>query len=164
LYAGAIHSRLNVDLVRQIVERFRDGSMIVVGPIADQNTAEALSQIPGLVLRDPVSREAITGLTASVDACVLPHHRTALTESMSPLKLYESVAAGRPSAVSDLPPVHGVHSSIRIVRDGESFPDAVAAAIASGPIPEPERRAFVLANSWAERHGRILDFAYAPGN
>jgi glycosyltransferase involved in cell wall biosynthesis len=160
LYAGSIHGRLNVELIRQTVERFQDGSVIVIGPVADHEVARSLAQIPGLIFKGSISREAVTGLSTAVDVCIMPHHRTPLTESMSPLKLYESIAAGKPSAVSDLPPVHNVHPRVRIVADDESFPEAVAEAIALGPVPEPDRQAFVRANSWGERHGRIMDLAF----
>ena len=159
LYVGAIHSRLNVDLVRQIAERFATGSMIVIGPVAIPEVAAELSTIANVVLKAPVSRGLVAGLTHAVEVCVMPHHRNPLTESMSPLKIYEYCAAGGPSAVSDLPPVHGIHKAVHIVKEGASFPDAVAAAIAQGPMDEADRQAFLTANSWAERHGRILDLA-----
>jgi teichuronic acid biosynthesis glycosyltransferase TuaH len=98
---------------------------------------------------------------AAADVCLLPHRRTPLTESMSPLKLYEYLASGRPVVASDLPPARGIDSRVMLVAPGGDFPGAVREALRSGPASESERRRFVERNSWARRHERILDIALA---
>jgi hypothetical protein len=90
----------------------------------------------------------------------MPHVRTRLTAAMSPLKLYEYVAAGRPVAATDLPPVQAVDPRIVRVRDGESFADGVAAALDGGSLAEDERLAFIEANSWRRRHDELLGLAF----
>ena len=75
---------------------------------------------------------------------------------MSPLKLYEYLAGGRPVAATDLPPVQTVDPRIVRVREGESFADGVAAALDRGPLSEDERLAFIDANSWQRRHDELL--------
>ena len=159
LYTGAIHSRLDLSAVRQVAERFPKGTLLFVGPVAHPEVVQRLSQIPGVQVRDPLPRNLITGVTRGVDVCIMPHLRNPLTESMSPLKLYEYCAAGRPVATTDIAPVRGIHGHVVLVPEGENFADGVARALALGPMAEPDRQAFIRANSWRGRHDAILGLA-----
>ena len=51
------------------------------------------------------SRPEIVSLIGTAEACLIPHVGNRLTEAMSPLKLYEYLAGGRPVAAVDLPPI-----------------------------------------------------------
>jgi hypothetical protein len=159
LYSGAIFSRLDLDAVKEISHAFPGGSLIFVGPVLDQGVAARLRALGNVSLREPLPRKAIAGLTHAADVCIMPHLKNDLTRSMSPLKIFEYCAAGRASVVTDLPPVHGIHPAVRIVREGESFADAVAEALKHGPIPEPQRQDFVNRNSWTQRSESILELA-----
>ncbi|HEX3365465.1 glycosyltransferase [Phenylobacterium sp.] len=159
LYTGAIHSRLDLAAVRQVAERFSSGTLLFVGPIAHPEVAHRLSQIRGVQVRDPLPRHLIAGLTRSVDVCIMPHLRNPLTESMSPLKLYEYCAAGRPVATTDIAPVRDIHGHIVLVPEGGAFADGVEKALAIGPMTEDERQAFIRGNSWRGRHDAILRLA-----
>jgi glycosyltransferase involved in cell wall biosynthesis len=159
LYTGAIHSRLDLSAVREVAKRYPDGSLLFVGPIAHPEIAHRLSLIPGVQVRDPLPRRLIAGLTRSVDVCIMPHLRNPLTESMSPLKVYEYCAAGRPVATTDIPPVRGIHSHVVLVPEGGAFADGVEKALAIGPMKEADRQAFIRANSWRGRHDAILGLA-----
>jgi hypothetical protein len=80
---------------------------------------------------------------------------------MSPLKIYEYVAAGRPVASTDIAPVRGIHKNVVLVADGDSFADGVAKALAVGPMTESDRQSFLTENSWPSRHEQILELAFA---
>jgi teichuronic acid biosynthesis glycosyltransferase TuaH len=79
--------------------------------------------------------------------------------AMSPLKLYEYVAAGRPVAAVDLPPMRGIGPRVILVDEGGDYPAAVARALELGPAPEDERQAFLAHNSWKRRHDELIALA-----
>jgi hypothetical protein len=79
---------------------------------------------------------------------------------MSPLKLYEYLAGGRPVAATDLPPVRVIDPRIVTVGEGDDFANGVAAALARGPLADDERLAFIDANSWQRRHDELLRLAF----
>ena len=83
---------------------------------------------------------------------------TALTEAMSPLKLYEYLAAGRPVAALDVPPIRDVSPRVVIA---DELADAIAARLKLGPADEAQRRQFAEANSWRRRQERIVDLVLA---
>ena len=159
LYIGAVHSRLDIEAVGEISRAFPSGSIVFVGPVLDQDVATQLRSISNVQVRGLLPNKEIAGLTHAVDVCIMPHRRNDLTMSMSPLKIYEYCAAGRPSAATDLPPVRGIHKAVKLVSQGDSFARAVAQALDEGPMSEEDRQDFLKENSWERRHDDILDFA-----
>jgi len=93
--------------------------------------------------------------------CLIPHARTPLTEGMSPLELYEYLAAGRPVAATGLPPIVRVaHPRVVACSDEPAaFAAAVRRALAIGPAPADERLRFVRDNTWRRRHEPLLALA-----
>jgi len=164
LYIGSIGHRLDVGVLKAIAERFADGEVLLVGPVGDPEVLRDLAAIPNLRVEGKISRKDIAGLVHAADVCIMPHRRTPLTEAMSPLKIYEYLAAGRPVVASDLPPVRAIDPRVLLVPAGDSsaFADALSRALTLGPATEEERCRFVAENTWASRRERILELAFAP--
>jgi len=102
----------------------------------------------------------VASVIHAADVCIMPHRFNRLTTAMSPVKLYEYLAGGRPVAASDLPPVRAVDPRIVFVPEGHSFADGVDEALSRGPLSEDDRLAFIDANSWSRRHRQILRVAF----
>lgn len=160
VYVGVIDDRLDVAAVREVAARFAQGSVVLLGPMINRSLVDPLRRIRNVRVEPPVGRAVVASVVHAADVCFMPHVRTRLTAAMSPLKLYEYVAAGRPVAATDLPPVQAVDPRIVRVRDGESFADGVAAALDAGSLAEDERLAFIEANSWRRRHDELLGLAF----
>jgi hypothetical protein len=82
---------------------------------------------------------------------------------MSPLKLYEYLAGGRPVAAVDLPPIARVgHPRVALAGDGpDAFAAAVHRALEIGPATGDERLRFLRDNGWRSRHEPLIDLAFA---
>jgi hypothetical protein len=78
---------------------------------------------------------------------------------MSPLKLYEYLAGGRPVAATALNPMRGIDDRVTLVEAGEDFAAGVATALQRGPAEDHARRTFIHANSWDERVDRLVRLA-----
>ncbi len=82
---------------------------------------------------------------------------------MSPLKLYEYIAAGTAVAAVDLPGVRGVCPERTVLSpDGAGLAVAVRGALELGAWTETGRRKFIAQNAWSARFDRLLDVALAP--
>lgn len=159
VYTGSIDSRLDTELLSAAARAVPNGTVLVIGRVTEPDAVGPLASLRNVVLHPPVDHGSVPAVVAACDVGLVPHRRTRLTESMSPLKLYEFLAGGLPVVAVDLEPMRGVDPHVRLVDAPADFERAVGAALADGPMPEARRAAFVEANSWADRTGRILDFA-----
>jgi glycosyltransferase involved in cell wall biosynthesis len=161
IYAGTLDARLDVAWLRQTARALPGATLSLVGPILDEAHIAPLRREPNVAIHAPLARAELARMIAAADVGLIPHVRSALTEAMSPLKLYEYLACGLPVAASDLQPMRDVDRRVVLVREGGNFAAATRAALALGRAGEPARRRFVEANSWASRHDALLDLALA---
>jgi glycosyltransferase involved in cell wall biosynthesis len=161
LYVGTLDRRIDVDLVSQAATAVPEGSVVLVGPFTDPGHLAPVAAMANVHVRHPVAHAEVPGLISAAEACMIPHVRMQLTQAMSPLKLYEYLAAGRPVVAVDLPPIRDVDPRVVLVAETDDFGQRAREALALGPAPEGLRRRFVEQNSWRRRHEAILDFALA---
>ncbi len=159
LYIGTLDSRLDVAALRAVARAWPRGTVALVGPLTDRDHLGPALAEPNVVVHEPVSRRQVAALACAADVCLLPHNRTPLTEAMSPLKLYEYLASGRPTVATDLEPVRRSQGPVTRVAPGGDFVAGVRTALAAGAIGEAERRAFITANSWASRSAAVKALA-----
>lgn len=160
LYVGSLDDRVDVEQVAEVAEAYLEGSIVFVGPLQDEAHFAAVSDLPNVVIRSGVApRQEVVRLMGAAEACLIPHVGNRLTEAMSPLKLYEYLAAGRPVAAVDLPPIAAVEGRVVIAPIGGALAPAVAQALALGPASEAERRQFVERHAWSHRLDELLAIA-----
>jgi len=162
LYVGSLESRVDVGQARDVARAHPDGTLTLVGPMLDPGHFAELEREPNVRIRaGNHPRGEVVRLIGGADACLIPHVRNRLTEAMSPLKLFEYLAGGRPVAAVDLPPIAAAGGRVELAPAGGDLRPAVDRALALGPAPEPERLVFLDENAWARRFERLLDLALA---
>jgi len=161
LYVGTLDSRLDLDGLRELAARRPELQIILLGVVGDPASVAALAGVPSIHVHGPVGRDELVAAVRNVDVCLVSHVRNALTEAMSPLKIYEYLAGGSPVLSIDLPPVRGIDPRVLLTATTAEFADVLDDALALGRAPEQERLAFVVANSWRSRHDAILRTAFA---
>jgi hypothetical protein len=159
LYVGSLDGRVDVEQVRRLATAYPSGSITLVGELFEPAHYEPLAALPNVEVRPRVARGELTGLVAAADVCLIPHLRTPMTEAMSPLKLYEYLAGGRPVAAVALPGTTGVSPRVALVAPGEDLTPAVRKALALGPADETERLDFIAENAWPRRFDAIVGLA-----
>jgi teichuronic acid biosynthesis glycosyltransferase TuaH len=159
LYIGTLDSRLDVAAVRAVARAWPRGTVVLVGPLTDRDHLGPVMAEPNVVIHEPVARQQVAALAHEANACLVPHNRTPLTEAMSPLKLYEYLASGRPIVATDLEPVRQVDGPVVRVAPGGDFVAGVRSALTAGPVSEAERRRLIEANSWASRSAAVKALA-----
>jgi glycosyltransferase involved in cell wall biosynthesis len=157
IYTGTLDDRLERSLVESTVEEV--GALIMIGHVGHQPTVDWLRSLDCVHVFDTVGQ---TELAATVQACdvgLIPHRQQAGIRAMSPLKLYEYLAAGLPVVSVDLPPIHGVEDDRVLIVRPEDWQSALAQAIAMGHATEEHRLGFMARASWERRMRPVVDAA-----
>lgn len=158
-YAGTLDSRLDVDGIVELASRRPDLQIVLVGPAPNREYLKPVSSHPNVYVRPQVGRSELVACLRNSDIGLLAHHRTPLTEAMSPLKVYEYLAAGCPVLATDLPPIRRISDRVLLAPDVASLAELVSTALTLGRWEEASRQAFINQNSWAERHNQLLELA-----
>ena len=161
LYVGTIDDRLDGEPLARVADAHPSGTLILVGPRSNRASLDWVETRPNVRVRSALSREELAVVMATADVGLVPHVDSALTRAMSPLKLYEYLAAGAPVAGFDLPGMRGVSPRVSLAPPGGDLAEAVERALALGRAAEPDRRRFIAENSWQLRHEQILRTALA---
>jgi teichuronic acid biosynthesis glycosyltransferase TuaH len=162
LYVGSLGNRVDVAQVAEVAAAYPDGSVVLLGPLQDEAHFAAIGEHPNVVIRAGLApRPEVVRVIGAAEVCLIPHVGNRLTEAMSPLKLYEYLAGGRPVAAVDLPPIAAVGGRVVLSPVGGELAPAVAQALSLGPAPEDERLHFVARHAWSRRFDELIGIALA---
>ena len=161
LYVGSLERRVDVQQIAEVAAAYPNGSVVLVGPMQDEEHFAPVMQYPNVVIAGVAPRRDVVGLVGAAEACLIPHVGSRLTEAMSPLKLYEYLAAGRPVAAVDLSPIAAVGGRVALAPPGGQLAPAVAKALALGPAAEAERLQFLALHAWSRRFDELIQIALA---
>jgi glycosyltransferase involved in cell wall biosynthesis len=97
-FIGTIFAFLDFDLLAGVARSLPDASLVLVGPVEATVEAEfgALLDLPNVFHVGPQPQSAIPAYVAAFDVCVNPFATGPVADSVSPLKVYEYLAMGRP--------------------------------------------------------------------
>jgi len=143
-YVGNLYPGKGMELIERLAERLDDHEFVVVGGEPD-DVARWRRRLPGahVTFTGHLPHPAAQARMRSCDVLLAPFQRTVLigggaadiSRWMSPLKVFEYLASGRPMVASDLPVLR------EVLRDGEN-------ALLADPA-DPE--------AWIERIRRLAD-------
>jgi glycosyltransferase involved in cell wall biosynthesis len=163
LYVGTLDSRLDVPGLVELAGRRRDLHIVLLGVVGDAEAIAPLRVARNIHILPPTDRAGLVAAVRNSDLCLVSHARTALTEAMSPLKIYEYLAGGAPVLSIDLAPVRDIDPRVLLTDTTAQFAERLDEALTLGPAVEADRLRFVEQNSWRSRHERILEVAFRAG-
>lgn len=159
IYVGTIDTRLDTEGVAALAAARPEVSFVLLGPVPDGDYIRPLRGIPNVHVHQGVGRAELVAALRNSDVSLLAHRRTPLTEAMSPLKVYEYLAAGLPVVSIDLPPVRDLGDRVLLASSTAEMTPMLDRALELGSATEGERTDFVARHSWASRHRVILDMS-----
>jgi len=129
-YHGAVARWFDFALMHGVVEAMPEAQFVVVGPV-DGDAERSIGQLEALGnfhRLDPVPSDEIPEYVAAFDVGLVPFVVDDLTRAVSPLKMYEYLAAGVPVVATPLP-VCVAHPLVETASTVDAFVDAVRSAI-----------------------------------
>jgi glycosyltransferase involved in cell wall biosynthesis len=159
-YSGLAGVRLDLSLVNGLAEAFPEFHFVFVGNV---DSRECESDLRALEARGNVhflgrkSVAEVPDYVAAFDAGLLPYRMNLETAHISPLKLYEYLAAGLPVVSTPIPAALPFSSVVEIAGEPEAFRSALAHALEiDGPELRARRQDFARCNTWDNRVTAIM--------
>jgi len=148
VYVGAMKYWLDVKLIKRIALE-TDADIFLVGkPETDLTEIRSLSNVHVLGAK---SFEDVPDYLKNCDVAIIPFVKSALTDSVNPIKLYEYCSAGIAVVCTDMEEVRNLNAPIHIAKDHDDFVDGVNRYLREGYDERPLID-FGRNNSWAKRY------------
>jgi glycosyltransferase involved in cell wall biosynthesis len=156
-YFGALARWLDYRLIAELARSRPGYEIVLIGPDYD-GSADALrgEGLPNVHLPGVVDYRSLPQHACWFDVATVPFLVNEITESTSPIKLFEYMALGLPIVTTDLPECRK-YASVAIGRDAAEFTAQIDRALASRD--DQSRRALLRReaeeNSWEAKAGAV---------
>jgi glycosyltransferase involved in cell wall biosynthesis len=148
VYVGTLHdARVDVELLLASAAFLPEVKFAMVGPDALQpGSHERLSALPNVVLLGARPYTDVPAYLQHADVVVVPHVVSPFTESLDPIKAYESLAVDTPTVATPVAGFRELAPEVVVAERG-SFPGELARVLRSGQV----RAENVRVPSWHDR-------------
>jgi len=164
-FVGAINEKVDLRLLSALAAADRAWQIVLVGPVTlryNLDDLAALRSQPNVHFTGALPVAQVPHAIAACDVCLMPYKINAWTHHISPLKLYEYLAVGRPIVSTAIPAV--TESSelaplVSVAHDAAEMSAFITLALsrAGDQAATAARREFAAQQTWGARVERIAE-------
>ncbi|MEK6715232.1 MAG: ElyC/SanA/YdcF family protein [Candidatus Omnitrophota bacterium] len=153
-YVGGIRKSIDIELVKYLLKGLPDFTFVFVGPI--QIDIAQLSIYKNIIFVGQKNHEVLPFYIRHFDACIIPYIKDDYANNVSPAKLNEYLAMGKPVIASDIDEVKNFclehEKSIYVAKDYQDFLNLILDAIRqNNQYLRNERIEIAQNNSWLKK-------------
>ena len=162
---GTLDGRIDLDLLEIIAQARPKWHLVLIGHIRSERVNfSTLLKFPNVHKLGRRSFDELPQLLNGADVTLIPYVRNELTQYISPIKLYEYLAVGKPIISVDLPEVLTLKQWVEVVNTGTRSPQEIATAFITAienslstntPALQMDRRQAAQQHSWEKRVTKI---------
>lgn len=140
--------RFDVDLVLTLARRHPEWSVVLIGRIMADFDSRPLRQMPNIHLLGMKPLDDLPAYIKAFNVCTIPYVLNGFTRSITPLKLMEYLATGKPVVTSALPAALKYSEVLRVAQTHDEFETHIEHALADPREGLERRLAVTLENDW----------------
>jgi hypothetical protein len=157
LYVGAIEEWFNAEWVKVLAEKRKDLTVAIIGRV--NTDMHGIEKLPNVKLLGLIQYERLPEFLAYTDAGIIPFKKTPLVESVSPLKLFEYMAAGLPVVSTSWMELERLQSPALLASSADEFTDMVSKVVDEGWKAKrgDEFKNYSKPHSWSARFDIVME-------
>ena len=150
-FHGLLADWVDYELIRKTAERFKEGSVALIGKIAvdAEQKVKILDDVKNVHFLGRKPYSELPAYCKAFDVALNPFEINELTLAANPLKVREYLAAGLPVVSTDIPEVHVLNDCL-VGNDHEDFMNKIESAL-NQPKPRQEISDNVEHESWESK-------------
>lgn len=160
-YAGKIQDRIDVDLVKFLAKKLTQVSFVFIGQVINRKTIRSLLQYKNLHYLGDKHYSLLPQYLSWFDICIIPHKVSGITLSMSPLKIYEYLASGKPVVSTNVAGVDDFKHVITIAETNEEFLLGIKKYIQvlsqENDLSEKLKKSITVDHFWSTKANKMID-------
>jgi glycosyltransferase involved in cell wall biosynthesis len=152
-FVGSLEKWVNLEWLIEIFSSKTDWAFISIGVVGSGREVQTLANLPNVHLLGLKPKESLPGYLKKTDVAIIPFKISELGKSISPLKLFEYFAAGKPVVASDLPEISRYGELVKPAKSAGEFIRGIEEA-----LKEKENQTYLKKlekaaeeNSWSKR-------------
>ena len=163
-YFGLFGEWVDLPLLLALVRQHPEWTFVFLGTVVVD--VSALAACPNVRFTGPVPYEELPDHVAHLDVLILPYLTGGRGQSITPLKLREYIATGKPVVATSIPECRLYESVISVVSSREEFVASLNALVADGDSRAEERCCAMRDEGWDRRAEILSGFieSIKPGN
>ena len=154
-YSGLIGDKLNLSMLKELAQENPAWSLVFLGEVRvpqQAGTWQKLLAMPNVHYFGVADVSQVPHYLKGFDVGLVPYLQNRHAEHISPLKLYDYLAAGLPVAAMDIPAAREFGPYIHLADRPRDFAQAVRAALAdTAPERRQARRNMAAQHTWEAR-------------
>ncbi len=151
VFVGALDTWVDFDTLAELGRRIPHASVLVFGP----GEPKRHSYPANVHFMGAYPYRDLPTLLRHCDVGLVPFIKSDLTHAVSPLKLFEYLAAGLPTVATRLDEIERSESPARLCDDASAFVRAVESALDGDPGGRAARVAFAREHTWPQRFATV---------
>ena len=164
-YSGLISDKLDLAMIKELAQENPAWSLVFLGEVRVVEQAETwqtLLAMPNVHYLGLVGISQVPHYLKGFQVGLMPYVQNRHAEHISPLKLYDYLAAGLPVASLDIPAAREFEAYIHLADSPGDFARAVRAALADvAPERRQARRGIGAQHTWEARVEQLSDLIQA---
>ena len=159
-FHGWIQYWIDFDLIAYAAKAHPEWSFVLIGPIEPLARVDKVRGLPNVHFLGKQPYAELPNYLAGFDVCVNPFVLGDLAEAVSPIKLYEYLASGKPIVSVDMPAAREFSDLVPLARTPQEFLSELERILSHGhkgrtAESSAARQAAVAGNSWSSRFDQV---------
>jgi glycosyltransferase involved in cell wall biosynthesis len=159
-YFGLFDERSDQQLLADLASRLKDLSFVIAGPVVVD--VSQLERLPNVFFTGPIGYSDLPALAKGINVLLIPYVCNRLSESISPLKLKEYLATGKPIVSTPLAELGQFSDLVNIGSSTEELAAGIRLCLSRPPNQRVEKvKALLQGEDWQAKAGEFIKICLA---